>query len=109
MVEDRDVVADALDVVEDVGGVEDGRLALERLHELEDVLAADRVEGRDRLVEQDHRRPADERLGDAEALAHAAGIRRRAAVGGIGDADPVEQLSRSRLRDRDPIRRNRAT
>ena len=93
VVEDRHVVADALDIVEDVGGVEDRRLALERLHELEDVLATDRVERRDRLVEQDHGRSPDERLGDAEALAHAAGIRRRAAVGGIGEADPVKQLS----------------
>ena len=77
VVEDRDVVADTLDVVEDVGRVEDRRLALQLAHQVEDVLPADGVERRDGLVEQDDRRPADERLGDAEALAHAARVGRR--------------------------------
>ena len=93
VVEDRDVVADPLDVVEDVGRVEDRGLALELAHQVEDVLATDRVERRDRLVEQDHRRPADEGLGDPEALAHAARVGRRAAVGRLGDADALEQLA----------------
>ena len=93
VVEDRDVVADPLDVVEDVGRVEDRRLALQLAHQVEDVLAADRVERRHRLVEQDHRRPADEGLGDAEPLAHAARVGRRPPVGRFGDADAPEQLA----------------
>ena len=52
-VEDRDVVADAFDVVKDVGGVEDRDLSPELAHEVEDLAATDRVEGADRLVEQE--------------------------------------------------------
>jgi hypothetical protein len=51
----RDVVADPLDVVEDVGRVEHRRLALDLLHELEDLASADGIEGADRLVEEQHR------------------------------------------------------
>ena len=92
VVEDRDVVADPLDVVEDVGRVEDRRLALELAHQVEDVLAADRVEGRDGLVEEDDGRTADESLGNPEALAHAAGVGGGAPIGGLGDADALEEL-----------------
>ena len=92
VVEDRDVVADPLDVVEDVGGVEDRRLALQLAHQVEDVLAPDGVEGRDRLVEQDDGRATDECLGDAEALAHAAGVGGGPTIAGLGDADPLEKL-----------------
>ena len=89
-VEDGDVIADALDVVEDVGGVEDGDLAPELAHEVEDLAAADRVERADGLVEQQDGRRTDQGLGDAEPLAHAAGVRVGAAVGGVGEADPGE-------------------
>ena len=50
------------------------------------------IERRDGLVEEDDRRPADEGLGDAEALAHAARVGRGAPVGRFGDADAPEQL-----------------
>ena len=46
---------------------------------------------RDRLVEQDDGRTADEGLGDAEPLAHPARVGRGPAVGGIGDADPARE------------------
>ena len=87
VVEDRDAVADALDVVEDVGRVEDRRLALQRRHEVEDLAPTDRVEGADRLVEQQDARAGDERLGDAEPLAHAARVGPGSAIRGVGEAD----------------------
>ena len=70
MVEDRDVVGDPLDVIEDVGGVEDRRLPAEAFHEIEDIAPPDRVERAGRFIEQQDLRPADQRLGDPEALAH---------------------------------------
>ena len=57
-------------------------------------LAADRVEGGDGLVEQEDGGPADEGLGDPQALAHAARI-----GGGPGDRprlampDPLEEVA----------------
>ena len=100
VVEDRDVVADALDVVEDVGRVEDRGLALDPLHELEHLAPADGVERADRLVEEQHRGPGDERLGDPQPLAHAAGVGLRPPVRRIGDPDQVEDLLDARASGR---------
>jgi hypothetical protein len=72
MIEDRDVVADTLHVVEDVGRVEDGDLAPDRPHELQHVPATDGVERADRLVEQHDGRPGHQGLGDPQPLAHPA-------------------------------------
>ena len=55
MVEDADPVADALDVGEDVGGEQHGRLAAQVRDQAEDVAAALRIECADRLVEDDDR------------------------------------------------------
>jgi len=79
-VDDRDVVADALHVVEDVRGVEDRDLTPQFPHEVEDLVATDRVEGADGLVEQEDGRRADERLGDPQPLAHPARVGGRAPV-----------------------------
>ena len=92
LVEDRDVIGDALDVVEDVGGVEDRRVAAQPFHQVEDVAPADGVERARRLVEQEHLRPADEGLGDAEPLAHPAGVGPGRAIGGVRDAGPLQRL-----------------
>ena len=96
-VEDGDVIAHALDVVEDVGGVEDRDLALELAHQVEDLAPTDRVERADWLVEQEHGRRADQGLADAEALAHPARVRAGSAVGRIGEADPGEDRVDPRL------------
>ena len=85
MVQDRDAVADALDVGQDVGGEQDGGLAAQRGDQLQDVPAALGVEGAHRLVQDDDGRLVDERPGDPEPLAHAAGVRSGAAVGGLGE------------------------
>ena len=92
-VEDRDVIADALDVVEDVGGVEDRDLAPQLAHQVEDLAATDRVEGADGLVEEEDGGRADERLGDAQPLAHPARVGDGPAVGRIGQADPGEDAA----------------
>ena len=93
VVEDRDLVADPLDVVEDVRRVEDSRLSPELGHEVEDLTTTDRVEGAHRLVEQDDARSRDECLGDAEALAHATRVGLRLPVGGARQPDPCQHLA----------------
>jgi hypothetical protein len=96
VVDDRDAVADALDVVEDVGRVEDGRLALQRRHEVEDLATADRVERADGLVEEQHAGPGHERLGDAQPLPHPARVRAGPAIRGVGEAHAPDAPGRSR-------------
>ncbi len=66
------MVADPLDVVEDVGRIEDGHLAAQLRQQVEDLPTADRIEGARRLVEEHDARIRDQGLGDPEALAHAA-------------------------------------
>jgi hypothetical protein len=92
MIEDRDVVADTLHVVEDVGRVEDGDLALDASHQLEHLLPTDRVERAHRLVEEQDGGASHERLGDPQPLAHPAGIGLGWPIGGVGDADEVDHL-----------------
>ena len=84
MVEDGDPVADALDVREDVGGEQDRRIAPERGDQLEGSPTALWIERADGLVEDDDRRPMDERTGDPQPLAHAARVRAGPSVRGIG-------------------------
>ena len=90
-VEDRDVVADPLDVLEDVGRVEDRGVVLELLQQVERGLAADGIERADGLVQQEHGRATDQRLGDPEPLAHPAGVGPGPPLGRIGQADEVEE------------------
>ena len=51
------------------------------------VAPALRVERADGLVEDEHRRPVDERLGDPEPLAHPARVGADPPVGGVGQPD----------------------
>ncbi len=60
--------------------------------------AAARVEPGRRLVEEQHRRARDERRGEVEAAAHAAGVGLRRPVGGVEQLEALEQLAPARLR-----------
>ena len=90
-----------LDLAQDVRREQDREVAL--LHEpaehREQLLHARRVDGDRRLVEDQDGGLLDQRVGDAEALAHAAGVRLGLAVGGVLEADLVEQLVDPGLRD----------
>ena len=92
--EEPDPVAQGLDLAQDVRREQDGEVAL--LHEppeqREQLLHARRVDRDRRLVEDQDGRLLDQGVGDAEALAHAAGVRLGLAVGGVLEADLVEQL-----------------
>ena len=52
------------------------------------------VEARGRLIEEDHRRVADQAHRDVEATAHAAGVGRDFARTGLGEREPGEQVVR---------------
>ena len=56
------------------------------------LTTAARVEAGGRLVEEDDPRPADQGHGEVETALHAPGVRRGAAVGGLGEAEPLQQL-----------------
>ena len=59
--------------------------------------AGQRVERRQRLVEQQDVGIDGERAGDRDALAHAAGQLGRPAVGGVAEADHVDVAPHARL------------
>ena len=65
-----------------------------------DVVAADGVEGRRRLVEDDERRVAEERRREAEALLHALREAAGPVVGPVGEADDAEDALDLRRRGR---------
>ena len=102
VVEDRDPVADPLDVGEDVGREDDGRVGPQLGDQGEQVAPPFRVERADRLVEDQQPRPGHERLGDPEALAHAARVAGDPSPGGIGEPDLLERLGGARSRSLRP-------
>ena len=99
LVQDRDPVGELLGLVEVLGGQQHGRAALgELLHRLPHLDARLRVEPGGRLVEEDDRRVADQAHRDVESAAHAARVRRRPAVAGIGEREAGEQVVGDRAR-----------
>ena len=93
VVEDADAVADALDVGQHVRGEDDRRVLAQLGDEREEVAASLGVERADRLVEDQQLGLGDERLGDAEPLAHPAGVPGDASVGRVGQADALERAA----------------
>ncbi len=94
LVEDRDPVAHRQRLVLVVGDVDEGdaHLALDRLQLDLHLLAQLQVEGAERLVEQQHPGAVDDRAGERDALALAAGELSRPAVAVAGKADHLECL-----------------
>ena len=60
--------------------------------------AAARVEAGRRLIEEKHGWRRDQRRGEVETTAHAARVGLRGPVGGVGEAELLEQLLRARAR-----------
>ena len=71
--DDRHARAEVGDVLDDVGRQDDHHVLADLGQQVEEAVALLRVEAGGRLVDDDQLGIADQRLGDAEALAHAAG------------------------------------
>ena len=69
MIQNGHAVADALDIVQNVRGVEARRVVPEALHDGEHIAPAHRVERCRRLVQDEEVGRVDLRLGGAEPLA----------------------------------------
>ena len=93
-IDDDEVVADALDFAEQVGGHDDGdaELAARAPHEVEHLVAARGVEAVRRLVEQHHAGVVDERLGELDALLHARRVAADLAVALLEQADVPQRF-----------------
>ena len=97
--EDPDPVADRLDLAEQVARQHDRQTTLvdELAQEVEDLDDAERIDRGRRLVEDQQVRRLDQRVGDAEPLAHAARVLLDRVVGPIGQPDLLEDLVDGRL------------
>ena len=99
--DDRDPVADELDLAEQVRVQQDrDAAAAQLLEELADDPPAGRVQGARRLVEQEEPRLADQRLGDPEPLLHPLRHRLDPRRARLREADQLEQVARARPRRR---------
>ena len=58
-IEDRDPVADPLDIGQDVGGEDDGRFSAQARNQLEQITPSLRVERTHRLVQEQELRPVE--------------------------------------------------
>ena len=95
VVHDRDPVAHAQRLVLVVGDEQEGDpdLALDRLQLDLHRPAQLEVEGRERLVEQQHLRPVDQRAGERDALSLAAGELGRPVLGARAELHQLEHLA----------------
>ena len=73
-------------------------LAVERLQQVEDLVAGLAIEVAGRLVAEQQRRVGDDRAGDADALLLAAGELARVVLRAVGEADDLQRDRRTRLR-----------
>ena len=93
-VEDDDVVADPLQLAEQVGGHQDrdAELGADPADQRQHVVARGRVEAVGRLVEQHQPRVVDERLGELGPLLHAGGVAADRAVALLGQPDVAQHV-----------------
>ena len=78
--------------------IDEAALVDEPAQQVEDLDHAERVDRRRRLVEDEQVGRLDQRVGDAEALAHAARVGADPVVGAARQADLVEDLVDGGLR-----------
>ena len=101
MVEDDDVVRDAHDHLHVVLHEQDGDAGGGDLgDQVVDLLGLDGVAAGGRLVEEEDAGLERERAGDLEALQRAVGERARLLLGGVAEADAVEEGAGARPRRR---------
>jgi hypothetical protein len=93
LLDHQQVVADAIDLAEEVAGDEDGdALVGERAHQAAHLDDAGGVESVGRLVEDQQGWVGQQGGGDAEALLHPEGVALEGVAGTVGETDPLEGL-----------------
>ena len=91
--DDAEPVAELVGLLEVLRREEDRRALVAQAADLvPQRQARGRVQAGRRLVEEQHLGLVDERHREVQAAAHAAGVRRDAAVGGAGQADALDEL-----------------
>ena len=96
--QDRDAVADGVDLLEEVRDEDDADAAgLEVEHELKELFDLLLVQRRRRLVEDEHLALHIDRAGDGDHLLHGDGAARQLLRGRGGDAERAEELLRARV------------
>ena len=106
LVDHRDAVGEPVGLVEDLRGEQHRRAPRdERLDRIPELDAAADVQSGGRLVEEQDRRPGDQRGGQVEAAAHPARIGANETVGGVGEVEGGQQLPRpgTRLPSREVV------
>jgi hypothetical protein len=100
VVDDHDVVGEAVGLLQVLGGEQDGHpLVHERLEHAPQLGAGTRVEPGGRLVEEEDLRPGDERRGQVEPAAHAARVGLREPAAGVLEIELAQQLVGARPGD----------
>ena len=93
VVDDDDVVGETVGLLEVLGRQEEGgALADQLLDDFPEVVAAARVEAGRRLVQEQHRGAVDERCGEVEPTTHASAVGLGRPIGGVGQAEALQQL-----------------
>ena len=93
VVDDGDLVGQLVGLLEVLGREQERRaLADEAADDVPHAEPAARVEAGRRLVQEQQPRPADQRAGEVEPAAHAAGVGLDDPVGGVGKVELLEQL-----------------
>jgi hypothetical protein len=99
VVEDGDLVGQGVRLVQVLRGQQDGgALRDQAAHGHPDLVPLGRVEPGGRLVQEDHRRPADQARSQVEAPPHAPGVRLGGPVGRLGEVEVGQQLGGPALR-----------
>ena len=93
VVDDRDMVGKPVGLLEVLGRQHERRAGVDEHPQLvPQLVAAPRVQAGRRLVEEQDDRVGDERRGEVEPAAHAARVGAGQVVGGVGEAEALEQL-----------------
>ena len=99
MVDDRDLAGQPVGLVQVLRGQQHRRALGDQLPDHRPHLApAARVQAGGRLVQEQHRGPLDQARGQVEPAPHATGIGLDRTPGGVGQVEPLQQLTRPPLR-----------
>jgi len=91
-IEDRDLLADPLNVRQDVTRQHDRRGLAQPPDQRQQIAAAFRIERRHRLIEDQELGTAEDGLADPQPLAHPRRVGPDLAIGGLLETDPLERL-----------------